>query len=84
MLKEGLQPHKVREMLFWGSEQINYISDITETFELKIAALRCHRSQIGHLDSPQWVDRLKKRHRANAGGQDFELGEAFHREEIAH
>ena len=83
LLKEGLQPHKVSEMLFWGSEEINYISDITETFLLKIAALRCHKSQIEHLDSPHWLDRLKKRYRANAEGQDFELAEAFHREEIS-
>jgi LmbE family N-acetylglucosaminyl deacetylase len=79
LLKEGLQPHKVREMLFWASEETNYRSDITDTFELKIAALRCHRSQIEQLDSPQWEDRLKERYKAMAEGEDFEMAEAFHR-----
>ncbi|MCJ7595212.1 MAG: PIG-L family deacetylase [Desulfobacterales bacterium] len=83
LLKEGLQPHRVHEMLFWASEEPNYRSDITDTFDLKIAALRCHKSQIAHRDSPQWEDRLKQRCRAMAKGEDFELAEAFHREEIS-
>ena len=83
LLKDGLRPHKVHEMLFWASEETNYSSDITDTFDLKIAALRCHKSQIERLDSPQWEDWLKQRYRTMAEGQDFELAEAFHREEIS-
>ena len=83
LLKEGLQPHKVLEMLFWASEETNYRSDITDTFDLKIAALRCHKSQIEQFDSPQWEDWLKQRYRAMAEGEDFELAEGFHREVIS-
>ena len=83
LLKDGLEPHKVHEMLFWASEETNYRSDITDTFDLKIAALRCHKSQIERFDSPQWEDWLKQRYRAMADGEDFELAEAFHREEIS-
>jgi len=46
LLAEGLIPHKVRELYFWGTEDINFRSDITATFDLKIAALRCHASQV--------------------------------------
>jgi LmbE family N-acetylglucosaminyl deacetylase len=84
LLKDGLQPHKVHEMLFWASEEANYRADITDTFDLKIAALRCHKSQIERFDSPQWEDWLKQRYRAMADGEDFELAEAFHREEISY
>ena len=83
LLNDGLQPHKVHEMLFWASEETNYRADITDTFDLKIAALRCHKSQIERFDSPQWEDWLKQRYRAMADGEDFELAEAFHREEIS-
>jgi len=83
LLKEGLQPHRVHEMLFWGSEEPNYRSDITETFDLKISALRCHKSQIEPLDSPQWEAWLRQRYRAMAEGEDYELAEAFHRVEIS-
>jgi LmbE family N-acetylglucosaminyl deacetylase len=83
LLKEDLQPHHVNEILFWGSEVINYRSDITDSYNLKIAALRCHKSQIEQLDSPQWEDWLKQRCRAMAEGEDFDLAEGFHREEIS-
>lgn len=82
LLKEGLNPHKVREILLWGSEEPNYRSDITDTFDIKVAALRCHKSQVGDnpsLDLEQW---LRQRHQMLAEGEDFELAEAFHRVDI--
>ncbi len=83
LLKEGLQPHKVHEMLFWASDDINYRSDVTDTFDLKIAALRCHKSQVEQFDSSQLEDWLRQRCSAVAEGEDFELAEGFHREEIS-
>ncbi len=82
LLAEGLKPHKVREMLFWASEDVNYRLDITDTFDLKMAALRCHRSQIGHRDSPEWENQVRQRSRERAEGEEFELADAFHRVEI--
>ncbi len=81
LLAEGLQPHKVREMLFWASEDINYVSNITETFDLKLQALRCHKSQVQSKGS-DIEDWLRKRCSDLAEGEDFDLAEAFHREEI--
>ena len=78
----GLKPHKVREMLFWASEDVNYRSDITKTFNLKMAALRCHKSQVGHLPKRELEERLRDRHRMLAEEEDFELAEGFHRAEI--
>jgi LmbE family N-acetylglucosaminyl deacetylase len=82
LLEEGLQPHKVKEMLFWASENINYLSDITATFDLKLAALRCHESQVKSMKVSDLEDWLKKRCKDLAEGEDFDLAEAFHREEI--
>ncbi len=82
LFKEGLQPHKVKEVLFWGSEDSNYRSDITSTFDLKIAALLCHKSQIGDSLSPELEKRLRERAEMMAQGEDFKLAEAFHRIEI--
>jgi LmbE family N-acetylglucosaminyl deacetylase len=82
LLEEGLQPHKVHEMLFWASDEINYRSDITDTYDLKIAALRCHKSQMAQLDTRQVENWLEQRCRTMAEGEDFELAEGFHREEI--
>ncbi len=82
LLEQGLQPHKVKEVLLWGSEDPNYRSNITDTFSIKLAALYCHKSQVeSHpfLDIEKWL-----RHRAKemAEGEDYELAEAFHRVEI--
>jgi len=83
LMKEGLHPHKVREILLWASEDINYRSDITETFHLKLAALRCHESQVGHIPPRELEEWLKERHRKIAEGDEFQLAEAFHRVEIS-
>jgi LmbE family N-acetylglucosaminyl deacetylase len=82
LLKEGLEPHKVREMLFFGSEDVNYRSNITMTFDLKVAALRCHESQVRELEISALEARLRERARSNAEGSEYELAEAFHRVEI--
>jgi LmbE family N-acetylglucosaminyl deacetylase len=82
LLDEGLQPHKVREVLLWASEDPNYRSNITDTFDIKVAALRCHDSQIGQIPFPEMEKWLRQRHETMAEGEEFELAEAFHREDI--
>ncbi|MGQ9573095.1 MAG: PIG-L deacetylase family protein [Dehalococcoidia bacterium] len=82
LLAEGLQPHKVREVLLWASEEPNYRLDITDTFDVKLAALYCHKSQIGRHPSSNLEQWLRQRHEAMAEGEDFELAEAFYRIDI--
>ena len=82
LAKEGLDPHKVKEVLLWGTEDVNYRSDITETFDVKLSALRCHRSQVGHIPLQELEDRLRERHRSLAQGEEYKLAEGFHRVEI--
>ena len=80
LLQEGLQPHKVREVLLWATEDPNYRSDITDTFDIKLAALRCHKSQVEDFaELEQW---LRQRAETMAEGENFELAEAFHRVEV--
>jgi LmbE family N-acetylglucosaminyl deacetylase len=45
-LQEGLEPHRVREVYMWGSEEPDTFLDITETFSTKMDALYCHASQM--------------------------------------
>ena len=82
LLEAGLEPHKVKEVLLWASEDPNYRCDITDTYHIKIAALRCHKSQVGNDLSPEREKRLRQRAKEMAGGENFELAEAFHRAEI--
>lgn len=82
LLDEGFEPHKVKEILFWASEDANYWVDITHTFHLKLAALRCHESQVRELRIPNLEKWLKDRCRTMAEGEPYELAEAFHRVEV--
>ena len=81
LLEEGLEPHKVREVWFWASDDINYRSDVTDTFDIKMAALGCHESQVRDIP-PEMKGRMRDWAKWNAEGEDFELGEAFHRVEM--
>ncbi len=82
LLEEGLEPHKVKEILFWAAEDINYRVDITATFDLKLAALRCHESQVKELPIPDLESWLRNRCHSMAHGEHFELAEAFQRVEV--
>lgn len=82
LTKEGLDPHKVKEVLLWGTEDVNYRSDITETFDVKLSALQCHKSQVGHIPLQELEERLRERHSSLAQGEEYELAEGFHRVEI--
>lgn len=79
LLEQGYEPHKVKELLFFGTEEINYYSDITDTFDIKLAALKCHASQMRELNTDDLDSWMRERYKNLAKGCNFELAEAFHR-----
>ena len=78
LLDEGLEPHKVHEVWLWGADDANHHSDVTETFDIKLNALGCHKSQVGDIPK-EMRERLRDWGKMMAEGQDFELAEAFYR-----
>ena len=83
LLTEGLKPHKVKEVWLWTiADNINHRTDITDTFQIKLKALRCHESQVGGDFAAELEDRLREWAKDRAKGTDYELAESFHREEI--
>ncbi|MFZ0059793.1 MAG: PIG-L deacetylase family protein [Acidimicrobiales bacterium] len=46
LLAEGLEPHVVRELWLTAHPEANRAVDVTASFDRKIAALRCHVSQV--------------------------------------
>ena len=59
VLAEGLLPHKVRQVYVMGHDEPDTFVDITPTMETKLAALRCHRSQL--KDFPAVEARVRER-----------------------
>jgi LmbE family N-acetylglucosaminyl deacetylase len=83
-MNSGLFPHKVKEVWLWAPEDpdINFRSDITETYDLKLQALNCHKSQIKEPFKSEMEKWLCKRAKDMAEGEAFKLAEGFHRVEI--
>ena len=81
---KGLEPHKVAEILFWAADDINFRSDISATYDQKISALHCHKSQMKAFTTSDPFGWLKNRCREMAQGESYELAEGFHRVELPH
>ena len=47
-LAEGLEPHKVREVLLWNTNAPNFDVDVTDRLNAKIHALAAHVTQFGN------------------------------------
>ena len=50
LLKEGYEPHNVKYVYLHGSDKPDTWIDISTTIELKVEALRQHKSQLGDWD----------------------------------
>jgi LmbE family N-acetylglucosaminyl deacetylase len=75
---EGLAPWTVREVWVSGSPSPNHFVDVTETFGRKIAALRAHVSQTGHMDDLEERIRMWLTRAAESAGLDKgRLAESF-------
>jgi len=78
LLEDGLEPFSVKELWMMAAAHANRAVDMTDVFELKLAALRCHRSQVGE---GEWLDeRLRgwfKDGAALAGLPEDRLAETF-------
>jgi LmbE family N-acetylglucosaminyl deacetylase len=77
-LEHGLEPWTVREIWYTAGPNPDHVVDITGTYERKLAALRAHVSQTGHLEDLDGM--LRERHQlvAHAGGlPEGRLAEAF-------
>ena len=80
MEHEGIEPHKVRQVLMWGSDSPNAIVDTSRGVEKQIEALHQHKSQVEGLSGgPAVGDRLRERARVVATNYPFEYGQAYRR-----
>jgi LmbE family N-acetylglucosaminyl deacetylase len=59
LLHEGLEPHSPKEVWMTGSNEPNIWVDVTDTLDIKIAALKEHRSQI--KDPEEMEKRMRER-----------------------
>lgn len=74
-LVDGLAPHNVRDIYYFSTNQPNHWVDIGSVIEQKIAAMRCHESQMSGFNP----DDFARRRGSQAGAEHrFKLAESFH------
>lgn len=75
ILAEGFAPHKVREVYLMGHTEPDLVLDVTGSMEQKLAALRCHASQLRDVAV---VEGLVRQRAADVGKpHGYTYGEAF-------
>ncbi|RJP92454.1 MAG: PIG-L family deacetylase [Desulfobacteraceae bacterium] len=82
LMEEGILPHKVKEIWFWGSEDINLRLDITGFMDTKLAALFCHTSQMASMGAENVEAWIKHKCREMAEATGFTYAEGFHQVKI--
>ena len=76
LLDEGLPPHEVKEVFIHGSERPDTFIDISAVLDVKLAALRAHRSQMGEWDPTKMITAWAREQGAPRG---LAAAEAFRR-----
>ena len=74
----GVTPHKVNQIYFFSTDRPNVWVDITTTLEQKLAALRCHASQM----SSGKEESIRRRATIAGAEHKFKYAEALHRYSI--
>lgn len=77
LLEEGLEPHKVKEALFFGTHSPNHWQDITSVIQLKVKAILSHKSQV--KDPPSTEQFLLQRFGEIGKQVGFAYAEPFRR-----
>ena len=74
LAEEGLTAHKVRKVYVRARTNGDTFVDITDTIDLKLAALKKHVSQVGGRDHGP---RLRQRAAEYAKGKEMQYAEAY-------
>ena len=80
--QEGLEPHKVRELWYWGADEPDVIVDVTDSIDRQVAALIRHESQVPGFNVPDGDtigERVKRQAAEQAAGYGFTYGAVFRR-----
>lgn len=76
---EGLEPLKVGEILLAGTDQPDYVVDISDYFETKLEAVYCHTSQIQSLPKEEFM-KVRREQALEAGRRTgLPFAESFRR-----
>jgi LmbE family N-acetylglucosaminyl deacetylase len=74
-LDEELKPHRVEEAFLYGTDQPDKWVNITNTFEVKMEAIKCHLSQVDHL--PELARKMSHCNKDYGAEKGYTYAEAY-------
>jgi LmbE family N-acetylglucosaminyl deacetylase len=79
-IEEGLNWHRVGELLLAGSDEPDYFVDVSDHIDTKVDAILAHTSQVAR-DEPRekWIEGFRKRMTDGAEQSGIAYAEAFRR-----
>jgi LmbE family N-acetylglucosaminyl deacetylase len=81
LVAEGYKMHRAKEVWLWAPTEPNFRYDISSTFDLKMEAFACHKTQQGESFAV-FVKRFNDMAVNTAKGTDYKMAEQFHRLEV--
>jgi LmbE family N-acetylglucosaminyl deacetylase len=82
LTRDGLEPHKVRELWYWGADEADVVVDVSDGVDRQIAALVRHESQVPGFSVPsgETIGARVKKNAAELGAPyGFAHGAVFRR-----
>ncbi len=81
LVAEGYRLHRAKEVWLWAPQEQNFQYDVSDTFDIKMKAFACHKTQYVEPFS-DFLKMFTDRAVASAKGTDYKLAESFHRLEV--
>lgn len=76
---DGMFPHKVKHLYYFSTDKPNHWIEISNVIDRKIAAMRCHESQMSGFDPDEYA---RRKGREAGMAHKYKLAEAFHHDVI--
>lgn len=76
---DDIIPHSVKHLYYFSTDQPNHWIDTSSVIEKKIAAMRCHQSQMTNFDPEEYA---RRKGREAGSAHKYKLAEAFHHDVI--
>jgi LmbE family N-acetylglucosaminyl deacetylase len=78
-LVNGVVPHKAKHLYYFSTDKPNHWVDTSSVIERKIAAMRCHESQMSGFNPDEYA---RRKGREAGMVHKYKLAEAFHHDVI--
>jgi len=77
VIDSGYRPHDIQGIIFYHTREPNQVMDISETWEAKLAAVRCYEAQFTSQEMNQLIVALDAKSQQVAAAETFKHGEAL-------